>query len=338
MADCSRLFQSPMTAKKRIRRTIDRDKKEEMKGSDLFGAASPMSLSGSRTTVPSRGFFADNSTCNPMQQNSNNTTGGASGHNTNPFYLSPIPMPISKDEGELYGLSTPPSSRKKLLPVFPCSRSAFADSPVRNDLLPIMERSPQKLQRKGAGVLPDLQSPQWVVTRRSRVVPGSDGSSSAATFAPQDDDDIISTTRTSTNKKLFSCDSIGLDGVVGNEISPVDVQNFPPPTPFKNRSVMNHINAFGSTRSPDTPKLKMKSNSRLRQIPERAPSSRFETDFEMLDTLGSGSFGLVYKCLSRLDGCMYAIKAAKSECRGKSDRDRMLKEVRYFYLYTCKVV
>eukprot|EP00814_Leptocylindrus_danicus_P019766 CAMPEP_0116039804 /NCGR_PEP_ID=MMETSP0321-20121206/23877_1 /TAXON_ID=163516 /ORGANISM="Leptocylindrus danicus var. danicus, Strain B650" /LENGTH=592 /DNA_ID=CAMNT_0003519289 /DNA_START=14 /DNA_END=1792 /DNA_ORIENTATION=- len=336
MADCQP-FQSPMTAKKRIRRTANPDHKEPIKGNDLFGAvASPVGLSVSRAVPSTRGGLFDeygtasNSTYNPVPQN---TTAAVAGHNTNPFYLSPIPMPVSKDEGESHALSTPPSSRKKLPPVLPGSSSAFAESPVRNDLLPIMERSPQKLKRNStrathintAPALSHLQSPKWLVTRRSRVVPGSDGSSSsnsAATFAILDDDVDH---KLSAKKSLFSRDIIDMDD--GNKISPVDVQNFPPPTPFKNRSVMNHINSFGSARSPDTPKLKMKSISRLRKITERTPSSRFETDFEMIDTLGSGSFGMVYRCLSRLDGCMYAIKAAKSECRGKNDRDRMLKEV-----------
>ena len=31
--------------------------------------------------------------------------------------------------------------------------------------------------------------------------------------------------------------------------------------------------------------------------------------------------------LSRLDGCMYAVKAAKRQAKGIADRDRMLKEV-----------
>lgn len=56
-------------------------------------------------------------------------------------------------------------------------------------------------------------------------------------------------------------------------------------------------------------------------------SSRFNQDFEILGELGNGSFGNVYKCLSRIDGCTYAVKAAKRRVKGKLDRDQMLKEV-----------
>jgi hypothetical protein len=55
--------------------------------------------------------------------------------------------------------------------------------------------------------------------------------------------------------------------------------------------------------------------------------SRFVADFEVVGTLGNGSFGCVYKVRNRMDRRMYAIKAAKREARGKSDRDRMLQEV-----------
>ena len=55
--------------------------------------------------------------------------------------------------------------------------------------------------------------------------------------------------------------------------------------------------------------------------------SRFAADFEVVGTLGNGSFGCVYKVLNRMDLRLYAIKAAKREARGKSDRERMLQEV-----------
>jgi hypothetical protein len=55
--------------------------------------------------------------------------------------------------------------------------------------------------------------------------------------------------------------------------------------------------------------------------------SRFYSDFDVIGELGKGSFGTVFKVLSRLDGCMYAIKAAQRQAKGNADRDRMLKEV-----------
>ncbi len=57
------------------------------------------------------------------------------------------------------------------------------------------------------------------------------------------------------------------------------------------------------------------------------PPSRFYSDFDVIAELGSGSFGNVYKVLSRLDGCFYAIKVANRVAKGIADRDRMLKEV-----------
>ena len=55
--------------------------------------------------------------------------------------------------------------------------------------------------------------------------------------------------------------------------------------------------------------------------------SRFKSDFDVIGELGKGSFGAVYKVLSRLDGCMYAVKTALRKFKGEADRNRMLKEV-----------
>lgn len=55
--------------------------------------------------------------------------------------------------------------------------------------------------------------------------------------------------------------------------------------------------------------------------------SRFLSDFEIVGTLGVGSFGSVYSVRNRTDRRLYAIKAAKREARGSSDRNRMLQEV-----------
>jgi serine/threonine protein kinase len=63
------------------------------------------------------------------------------------------------------------------------------------------------------------------------------------------------------------------------------------------------------------------------------PQSRFYSDFDVIEELGSGSFGNVFKVLSRLDGCMYAIKVAHRQAKGMLDKERMMKEVRWFGSY-----
>ena len=55
--------------------------------------------------------------------------------------------------------------------------------------------------------------------------------------------------------------------------------------------------------------------------------SRFEEDFQAVGRLGTGSFGTVHKVISRLDGCLYAVKVMKRPVRGDLDRRQTLKEV-----------
>ena len=36
--------------------------------------------------------------------------------------------------------------------------------------------------------------------------------------------------------------------------------------------------------------------------------TRFYQEFEIINTIGRGSFGEVYQCRNKIDGCVYAIK------------------------------
>src|SRR5690606_36666839 len=48
--------------------------------------------------------------------------------------------------------------------------------------------------------------------------------------------------------------------------------------------------------------------------------SRFMEDFEVLQTLGSGSFGKVTRCINKWDGMEYAIKQSNRQIRGPRDK------------------
>lgn len=122
-------------------------------------------------------------------------------------------------------------------------------------------------------------------------------------------------------------------------ISPTEVCNFPPPTPVKTRP---NQSAYASIRlqEPTTPFVERRTATNSCRTPHpgsyinntdammnNAPKSRFHTDFDIIEEIGKGCFGTVYKVLSRLDGCMYAIKKGRRPARGEMEKDRMLKEV-----------
>lgn len=98
----------------------------------------------------------------------------------------------------------------------------------------------------------------------------------------------------------------------GFNYSMPDISNNNKDTTNKNRRSVASL--FSNYVDPETSLSCMDEDiNEVNQAPKRlalqdSNISRYEKEFVELASIGVGEFGLVYKCLNRLDGCVYAIK------------------------------
>lgn len=99
----------------------------------------------------------------------------------------------------------------------------------------------------------------------------------------------------------------------------------PPPclkNPYLNDNIEIDMDPFGSRRS------------KFAEFSAFSPSviggdglSRSHTDFHEIEEIGNGSFSRVFKALSRIDGCMYAVKHSANQLCQDAERRKALMEV-----------